>query len=261
VGSVPILIGDHRLSVDIITPRTDNTLRAERWNTIDGRITARCLGMFVLGNYPAGAGSDDSIKLVKVIARGMESRRHMIRRSLEHHIFDPLYEQNETLTTRPKLQFHPRSIALDFDAAYASFLLTLRENNDLSRETMLNQFDLDQDLEAELRRREHEDGYDDIFKTQVAFSSPNPTVPPPPVAAPGQNPQEAPQSPRRGGQRGGGAAPGTGQGQPPRRVPRPRRAERATNADTDADEIEVLRAQLAELDDRLDHLEGGDHDW
>jgi hypothetical protein len=262
VGSVPILIGDHRLNVEIITPRTDNTLRAERWNTIDGRITARCYGMFVLGNYPAGAASDDSAKLVKVIARGMESRRHMIRRTLERHILDPLFERNESLTTRPKLQFHPRSIALDFDAAYASFILTLRENNDLSRETMLNQWDLDQDLEAELRTREREEGYDDIFKTQVAFSSPNPVNAPPRPGEPPQPPQQQTPPPpppqpgtnRTGRRNGGGAAPGTGQGQPPRRVPR--RAERATNAAVAAEEIEALRAQLDALAERL--AEGDD---
>jgi hypothetical protein len=222
VARVPILIGDHRLSVEIVTPKLDNTLRAERHNTIDSRLTARLYQMFMLGNYAAGAGGDDSVKLVKVIARGMESRRHMIMRSLEKHVFRPMFEGNEVLTTRPKLQFHPRSIALDFDAAYASFLFDLRQANDLSRETILSQFDLSQELEAKLREREKDD-YDDIFKTQVPFSLPNPALPPgqPP---PGQPPPPPGQPPRRdngGGRRnGGGAAPGTGQGEAPRRVGR-----------------------------------------
>lgn len=235
VARVPILIGDHRLNVEIVTPKLDNTLRAERHNTLDSRITARLYQMFMLGNYSAGASGDDSVKLVKVIARGMESRRHMILRSLEKYVFRPMFEGNEVLTTRPKLQFHPRSIALDFDAAYASFLFDLRQANDLSRETILSQFDLSQELEAKLREREQEE-YDDIFKTQVPFSTPNPALPPgqqppPGQAPPGQPPQPgqppppppANQPPARrdngGGRRGGGgAAPGSGQGQPPRRA-------------------------------------------
>ncbi|QBQ74860.1 PhoH [Caudovirales GX15bay] len=227
VGRVPVMVGDHRLHVEIVTPKLDNTLKAERWNTIDSRITGRLYGMFVLGNYAAGAANDDSVKLAKVIARGMESRRHMLKRSLERHIFKRLYEDND-FTSPPKLQFHPRSIALEFDAAWASFLMDLRQANDLSRQTMLNQFDLDQDLEAELRKREKEQ-YDEIFQTQVPFSTPNPALDPnqPGAPPPPQNQPTDPASTRRdngGGRRnGGGAAPGSGQGQPPRRITRQNR--------------------------------------
>jgi hypothetical protein len=130
--------------------------------------------------------------------------------------------------------FHPRSIALDFDAAYASFLFDLRQSKDLSRETILNQFDLDQDLEAINREREKEE-YDDIFQTQVPYSTPAGTPPPgtPGQPAP-QAPAPAPGLPRDngGGRRnGGGAAPGTGQGQAPRR--RAKRAPAKADATTE----------------------------
>lgn len=269
VARVPIMVGDHRLHVEIVTPKLDNTLRAERWNAIDSRITARLYQMFMLGNYAAGAAGDDSIKLVKVIARGMESRRHMIQRSLEKHIFRPLFEGNEELSGRAKLQFHPRSIALDFDAAYASFLFDLHQANDLSRETILNQFDLDQALEAELKQRE-EELYDDIFKTQVPFSTPNPAnpanaVPPPadpnaPVQPPARKAAPAPPPGRRdngGGRRnGGGAAPGTGQGKAPRRVGREQRSNAAVTIHIDGvDDPEALKAALRQA---LDELEDPD---
>lgn len=225
VARVPILVGDHRLHVEIVTPKLDATLRAERHNTIDSRMSARLYQMFMLGNYAAGAGGDDSVKLVKVIARGMESRRHMIRRSLEKHVFKPLYENNDQFTTPPKLQFHPRSIALDFDASYASFLFDLRQANELSRETILRQFDMDQSFEAGLRKREKEE-YDDIFKTQVPFSTPNPMAP---GGQPGDEEQPLPRDNGGGRRNGGGAAPGTGQGQAPRRTTR-RTGERARPA-------------------------------
>jgi hypothetical protein len=220
LARVPVLVGDHRLNVEIVTPKLDNTLKAERWNTLDSRISGRLLQLMVIGNYSAGAAGDDSIKLVKVMARGMESRRHMIRRSLEKHIFRPLMERNEEFTSMPKLQFHPQAIALDFDAAYASFLFDLRQANEISRETILNQFDLDEGLEAELRKREKV-LYDDIFQTQVPFSTPNPAQPPnqeqDPQAPPGQ--RGLPRDNGGGRRNGGGAAPGTGQGQPSRRRP------------------------------------------
>lgn len=254
VARVPILVGDHRLSVEIVTPKLDNTLRAERWNAIDSRITARLYGMFMLGNYAAGASGDDSVKLVKVVARGMESRRHMIRRFLEKRVFEPLFVGNEELKTRPKLQFHPRSIALDFDAAYASFLFDLRQSKDLSRETILSQFDLDQDLEAVNRQREQEE-YDEIFQTQVPYSTPavppaapgQPQLPPAPAAPTGQ-----PRDNGGGRRRGGGAAPGSGQGQEPRR-----RAKRAPAQAGTGDERELtirLQGVDAMTPDNLDEL-------
>lgn len=211
LARLPVLVGDHRLSVEIVTPKLDNTLRAERFNTIDSRITATLFGMFMLGNYAAGASGDDSAKLTKVVARGMESRRHMLKRTLERHVFRPMFDGNESLDSMPKMIYQPRAIALDFDANWADFLLRLREENEISRDTILSQFDLDQAFEAMQRERE-EELYDDIFKTQVPFSPANP-------ANPANDPGEERVLPRDngGGKRnGGGRAPGSGQGQPPR---------------------------------------------
>jgi hypothetical protein len=187
---------------------------------------------------------------VKVIARGLESRRHMIKRSLERYVFKPLLDKNPELESMPKLEFHPRAIALDFDAAYASFLFDLRQANEISRETILNQFDLDEALEAELRKREMVE-YDHIFQTQVPFSTPNPAIPAPGQPAlppqPGAPPPPKPGPPapkpaappvRRdngGGRRnGGGAAPGSGQGQPSRRRPDRQRPAASENGPVDA---------------------------
>jgi hypothetical protein len=39
VARVPIIIGDHRLSVEIVTPKTDNTLNGDKYAAIDSRIT------------------------------------------------------------------------------------------------------------------------------------------------------------------------------------------------------------------------------
>lgn len=205
----PVIVGDHRLSVEIVTPKMDQTLKSERHDLLDVRIAQRLYQMLVTGSGTAGTKTDDSVKLMKVIARGMESRRHMLRRTLEAKVFKPIYDKNEVLDEQASLEFHPRQIALDFDAAFASFLLELRGANEISRETILGQFDMDQADEA--RRLEREKAvYDDIFQTQVPFSTPNPknqgpNAPVPPV-----------ESPRQAGRTKGGAAPGSGQGQPPR---------------------------------------------
>ncbi len=216
VARVPIMVGDHRLDVKIVTPPMDNTLQSENYDLLDGRITARLYNMFVLGRSGSGAGGDDSLKLSKMIARGMESRRHMIVRSLEKHIFDEIYEKNENLNSSPKLRFHPNSIDLTFDSARAAMVLDLRDRGELSRDTALSQFDFDQEDEANYLERE-EKRFDKVFKT----INPNNQG----VAGPGGPANPAPNTngdptggrkAANGGRRGGGAAPGSGQGQAPK---------------------------------------------
>ncbi len=220
VARVPVIVGDHRLSVEIITPKTDQTLQPDRYNGLDARITARLYQMFMTGNFAAGAKGDDSIKLAKVVARGMESRRHMLRRTIERKIIKPIFEANEDLTTPSKLRFHPARIDLSFDAALVQFLIDVRDRGDMSRETYLNEVNIDQSDEALLRKRE-KDRFDKVFTpTNVPFGPAQPAVPGAP-AAPGA-PKPAAEDPRtagrnKGGNRnGGGAAPGSGQGKAPR---------------------------------------------
>lgn len=220
VAQTPVLVGDHRLDVKIVTPNTDSTLSPERYDTIDIRITSRLYQMFVRSS--GAERSDNSEKLMKVVASGMESRRKMLRRTLEKHIFTPMFEQNDGLKTPPRLQFHPARIALEFDDALASFMMELRNSREISRHTLLSQFEFSQEFEADMLERE-DDLYDDIFKT----INPNNQGQPGSGVGPDGKPQdpalikkkqidEGRSGGRQGGtKKGGGAAPGTRQGKTP----------------------------------------------
>lgn len=166
---VPVIVGDHRIAIEIITPKTDLTLKPERYNTIDSRIEARLFQMFMTGNYASGTKGDDSIKLARVVGRGLESRRHMIRRSIEKCVLLPIMKANPSLTSEPKLRFHPRHVALDFDPAWATILQDLRDRGDVSRESHLDELDFSQEEEARKRAMEKKT-YDKIFETVVPFS-------------------------------------------------------------------------------------------
>jgi hypothetical protein len=148
----------------------DNTLKPERYNTLDARITARLYQIFMSGNYAAGTAGDDSIKLARVVARGMESRRLMIADSLCRNIWEKVMDRNKELTAEPELVFHPRRIALDFDPNYATYILDLRDRGDLSRDFVLTEIDVDQENEARKREREAKE-FDKLFvPTNVPFS-------------------------------------------------------------------------------------------
>lgn len=249
VARIPIIVGDHRLSVEIITPKLDVTLSAEKYSTIDSRITTRLYQMFLVHSGAGTPRSDDSIKLAKVIARGLESRRYMLKRTLEREIMGPCVLANPSLTSQPTLRYHPTRVELDFDPSLVQYILDLRDRGDLSRDSVLNELDFDEDEEAIMRQREAL-YYDKYFTpTNVPFSAPGPghLVPVGPGGKPSELPAEgapsvgpAPTKPKQpsnpvppapnpkavgrsagrnlgGNRRGGGAAPGTGQGEPPRR--------------------------------------------
>lgn len=162
VAQTPLIVGDHRLSIDMITPDMDATLDPARYNTIDSRIAARLYQIFHLGNFSAGTGKDDSLKLIRVVARGLESRRQMIKENLERNLLHPIFEQNKSLKCRPSIQFTPRSIALDFDANFLQIMMDLYFDGSISRDTILGVVDLRQ--EDEFFRREIEaEKYDKVM--------------------------------------------------------------------------------------------------
>jgi hypothetical protein len=51
LAKTPVLVGDHRLSVEIVTPKQEFVLKPERWNALDARIASRVLRISFLGNF------------------------------------------------------------------------------------------------------------------------------------------------------------------------------------------------------------------
>jgi hypothetical protein len=200
---MPVIIGDHRLSIEIIAPKLDVTLKPERYNALDARITARILGILELGAYQAGAKSDDSIKLAKIVSRGLEARRAHLIDVIERKLIQPTVERNSELVSElVKLQFHPRRIALDLDPALINLLQQLRDRGDLSRESILDEVGYEQADEAKKRQREAET-FDQLFgPVNVPYSSPN-------MGQPGTNVQDQRNAGRVGGgnNNGGGLNP------------------------------------------------------
>lgn len=169
----PVIVSDHRINIEIITPDIEHVLNEDKWDVLDQRILMRLWGMFVLPNDTGNR--ETSMTMGRVIARGLASRRHMIRRSIEENVIKPTYERNEAVgfTSKTFLEFAPRRMELEFDPSVITMLQSLRDRGDMSRETILTEFGFDQSLEA--TRREYEDErYKDVFKpVNVPFDSPN----------------------------------------------------------------------------------------
>ena len=169
VAKLPVVVGDHRLSIDIITPDQTNVLSGEKYDTLDKRILARTLG--ALATSGNGQRNEGTVTIGRGVSRALEARRHMMKRMLEDRVARAIVEHpaNEGIfKDEPNLAFTPRNISLDSDAEVAQAILTLRTQKEISRETTLEHFGLDQSVEAQ-RRELEEEMFDDIFKTIVPF--------------------------------------------------------------------------------------------
>jgi hypothetical protein len=190
VARVPVLVGDHRLSVEIVTPKTDFTLDEARYAVLDERLRATAMATLV----PKFAGSVETA--LDLASRSIEAKRGQITERFEDEVIDAVMSKNSNLTERPTLVFHPRRVTLRYNADLVNAVLKLRDRGDISRQTELEELDFDQDAEF-LRRTKERDLYDSAFKSSVPFSSPGAN----PFAS--NEPEDEPTS-----QPGGGNTPG-----------------------------------------------------
>ena len=174
LAKLPVIISDHRLDIDIIAPKLDFVLKESSYETIDRRILARLLGALSVGGGGAADGAGASSMIGGMISKVMENRRHMLKRTLEREIARAVVNHPKNagiFEQAPSLVYTPRNVSIDTDQAYASALLALRTQREVSRETILEYLGLDQATEAQ--RMELEDEiYDDIFKTAIPFAAP-----------------------------------------------------------------------------------------
>lgn len=209
VAKLPVVVGDHRLQIDIITPNQEYVLDSGKYDTLDRRIINRTLG--ALNVSSSGQRNESTLTIARGVGRLLENRRHMFKRAIESHVAKAIVEHPLNASYfdhEPNLAFTPRNVQLDNDSEITAAVVQLRTMNELSRESVLEYFGFDQAVEA-LRREFEADEYDDIFKTQVPFT------------ASGQNPNQDPQNPvppqvtgAQGGRpKGGGDSPQSPQGQ------------------------------------------------
>ena len=171
IARLPVIISDHRLNIEIITPKQDLVLQQDKYDTLDKRILARLIGAL---NVSGSQRVHDNSTSNRATARMLENRRHMLKRTLEAHIARAVVEhpRNEGLFEQePNLAFTPRNVQLDSDAQIIQAVMAARTQKEISRKSFLEYFGFDQEIEAQRRETEAEE-YDPIFGTIVPFSSP-----------------------------------------------------------------------------------------
>lgn len=174
IAKLPVIVSDHRLSIEIISPALDMTLVADKYNVLDARILARLFGAPAINS--GARGDQNSGITTRMMARTLENQRHMLRRMVEKRVRDAIWDNPRNVDAvkrnfkeKPSLFFTPRNVQLDNDAQIITAIMAARAARDLSRESELEFLGFDQAVEAQRMQREAE-VYDDIFKTAVPFT-------------------------------------------------------------------------------------------
>lgn len=172
VAKLPVIFSDHRLAIDIIMPKQDMTLDGKKYAVVDNRITQTVLGLFGTIGSTDGNRADTTLDQARLVARNLENKRHMIRRFLEKEIAQAVvnHPKNKGIfTEEPDLTFVPGHVQLDEDTGFAQAIINLRTMNELSRESVLEYFGFDQQVEAMRRSLEEASGMDETFQSKVPF--------------------------------------------------------------------------------------------
>lgn len=168
LAKIPLLVGDHRLSVEIVTPSTQFTLMPERYGLLDNAIFSRCMGS--LNNGDTELFDEVSAGGVKDV---LEAKRKNIRRMMELHIAKEIQKRNPgKFNDLPKFTFIPRNVSIGSDRDFKASVMALRAHREISRQTTLEMLGYDQDVEMERRISEVDSGADDVFGSIVPFSAP-----------------------------------------------------------------------------------------
>lgn len=167
-----VIVSDHRLEIEIITPDLKHILEPEKWSVLDDRIRLRLIG----GLAPPGetGNSESQVTLAKITTLGIENRRHMLKRSLEESVLRATAKRNiGEFDSDTTLMFLPRRPDMLFDSQVATEIQEIRDRGELSRRTFMEEFNFDLNLEKKRREQEKKEGLDEVFTPlQVPFDSP-----------------------------------------------------------------------------------------
>ena len=172
VARLPVVVGDHTLTIEIVAPKQDFTLMQERYDVLDQHIRDSILATLGGGERGRDDTSGDSAR-ARGIAMGLTNVRHGVKRNFEaelaRRIVDHPFNEGK-FEDEPNLVFSPRAITLETDQAGLNALIALSARGDVSRQTTLEEaLDLDQATEAQ-RREMEQLWYDPIFKTATPFN-------------------------------------------------------------------------------------------
>lgn len=199
-----VVIGDHRLNIEIITPNLTELLNPAKRNLLGRRIVGALLRIPEFTD-PSEAGSQVAITNAEILSLVVQQDRRIVRRHIENYCYEETAKRNRSsFESGPPGIWFPKVI-LQGANFFTDYVLKLRDRGDISRHTAVQVAGFDYDAEVQSRKLEKKD--DKVMTpAEVPFSKPGqpadngggrPVGGSPANGAPGSQPQRSTQDPAR----------------------------------------------------------------
>lgn len=167
-----VIVGDHRLSFEVITPKMEALLEPEKRRLLGRKIVQAMLRIPELAQeQPARSSTSNPEQESK--ARVVTSDRTLIKSHVEDFIYDETVTRNSNVFRQaPSLAF-PK-IILQGTQFFTDYMLKLRDRGDIPRKWAVEFAGFDFDAAVDQRKREIDSGADEVLQpAAVPFSSPD----------------------------------------------------------------------------------------
>jgi hypothetical protein len=166
-----VIVGDHRLTFEIITPNLDALLAKDK-RTLLGRKIAMTLLRLPETSEDSGSSGAATEAELEFIARVITSDRTDLRRHVENYVYAEAAKRNRELTSGTPRVWFPK-IILQGTQYFTDYVLKLRDRGDIPRKTAVEAAGFDWEAGVAQRKRELEDNIDDtMMPAAVPFSDP-----------------------------------------------------------------------------------------
>jgi hypothetical protein len=158
-----VMVGDHRLDVQIIMPNMEFLLDKEK-RLLLGRKIAK--SMMRLPDFDFGRVEGGGTPEGEIVSQVMMSDRLLIKRAIERYLYNDIVSRNPSVFKNgsPSLWFPP--VTITGHKFFNDQALKLRDRGDISRSTTIELAGLDPDAEFARRQEEVDSGFDEVMTPQ-----------------------------------------------------------------------------------------------
>jgi hypothetical protein len=164
-----VIVGDHRLTFEIITPDLTSLLDKSK-RTLLGRKIAMTLLRLPETSEDSGSSGAATEAELEFISRVITSDRADLRRHVENYVYEEAAKRNKELTSGTPRVWFPK-IVLQGTQYFTDYVLKLRDRGDIPRKTAVEAAGFDWEAGVAQRKRELEDNIDEtMMPAAVPFS-------------------------------------------------------------------------------------------
>lgn len=201
-----VLVGDHRLSVDIITPELKELLNPDKRKLIGRKLAMALLRIPEQVTHDSGnAGAGQELEFT---ARSITADRRDIKRHVEGTVYEEIVARNKSVFSKgtPSLWF-PK-IVLSGVKDFFDSVIKARDRGDIPRKYAVELLGFDYESGVAQRKREKDNGDDEVMTPgNVPFNGAGGNPPGDLAPGGGRPPGSSPSNGRPGGAPGGNIDP------------------------------------------------------